>query len=142
MKRTGISLIEILIVLAVLSILLAIGALSLQRYLWRAELQGAQQTVISVINKARSDSRKRSEDRVVTWTATGISSGRDAANLTTMSLSDSGRVRITSATDTFTYVAPYGRKDNTDSLVITLEGRNGLQASVKVIGVTGKAFTQ
>lgn len=141
MKRSGITLIEVLIVIAVVSILITVGLMVFRRYTAGTELRAAQQTVVQAINRARSDARRLSQNRVVQWTATGIGSNDTVANITHQSLSDSGRVSITSTSGSITYTAPNGRTDGT-TYNIVLQGREGLQATVRVVGVTGKAFAQ
>jgi prepilin-type N-terminal cleavage/methylation domain-containing protein len=141
MKRSGISLMEVLIVVAVISVLMTVGFMAFRRYTASTELRAAQQTVVQAINRARSDARRLSQNRVVQWTATGIGSNDTVANIVPQSLSDSGRVSITSGTNTITYIAPNGRTNGTTFNII-LQGREGLQATVRVVGVTGKAFAQ
>jgi prepilin-type N-terminal cleavage/methylation domain-containing protein len=141
----GISLLEVLIVVAIVGILLGLGAMALQRYTARVELRHAQQTVVQTINQARTESRKSSRNSVVSWTTSTVSwtkthNGNPAVVNTP--LSDSGQVRITSGNGTMTYEGPNGKRNPGTSVVINLEGRFGLQASVRVIGVAGKAFAE
>lgn len=148
MKRTlGFTLIEILIVVAILGVLLTIGFMSFQRYTWQTELKQAQNLLVNTINQARSDTRRTSQDKIVQWTTTTIASGT-AGSLRTVSLSDNNTVSITNVTgvassvQSFGYVAPYARRATAESIVFTLKGRNGIEGTVKVIGVTGKAFIE
>jgi prepilin-type N-terminal cleavage/methylation domain-containing protein len=143
MKRaSGISLIEVLVVITVIAILMGIGFLTLQRYTWRVELQTAQQNVVQAINQARSDTRKYSADTQAKWTSSDVSYGR-GSSFKTLSLSDSGQVKITSIAGSITYLAPLGRRaDNSTSITINLQGRGGLTGTVRVIGITGKAFAE
>jgi type IV pilus assembly protein PilA len=148
MKRTqGFSLIEILIVVSILGILLTMGFMSFQRYTWRTELKQAQNLLVNTINQARSDTRRTSQDNILQWTTTTVASGR-VGNLKTVNLNDNNSISIVnvtgvpSATKSFSYVAPYARRATSETIVFTLQGHGGIQGTVKVIGVTGKAFAE
>jgi prepilin-type N-terminal cleavage/methylation domain-containing protein len=146
--KSGITLIEILIVVAIISILLTIGLMSFRRYTWRTELRQAQNLIVNTINQARSDTRRTSLDTFVQWSSTSVGVGTDLADIAMKSLDDHGNVSITEVTGVtngmtnFNYVAPNGRRNGSDSIVFTLQGRGNTQGTVKVIGVTGKAFAE
>jgi type IV pilus assembly protein PilA len=142
-SKRGFTLIEMLIVVAIVGVLMTVGYMAFQRYIATVELRQAQQTVVQTINQARSEVKKNSSSRTIEWTTTGMKVKKNASDTApkVYSLSDSGRVKIT-ASGTMTYIAPYGRRSNSASVTITLEGRDGRQATVRVIGVAGKAFTE
>jgi prepilin-type N-terminal cleavage/methylation domain-containing protein len=145
-RQRGVTLIEIMIVIAIISILAAIGFMSFQRYTWRSELRQAQSLLLNSINQARSDTRLKSVDTFVQWTETSVGVGDDLDTIVMKNLDDNGNVTITdvegSAVDNFFYVAPNGQRNSGNSIVFTLQGRGDLQGIVKVIGVTGKAFVE
>jgi prepilin-type N-terminal cleavage/methylation domain-containing protein len=149
MKRTsGITLIEIMIVVAIISILASIGFLSFQRYTWRTELRQAQNLIVNTINQARSDTRRTSQDIFVKWSSTSVGVGPTLSSVPMKNLDDKGNVSITSisgvttGTTNFSYLAPNARRDGSNSIVFTLQGKGNFQGTVKVIGITGKAFAE
>jgi prepilin-type N-terminal cleavage/methylation domain-containing protein len=149
MKRTsGITLIEILIVVAIIGILASIGFLAFQRYTWRTELRQAQSLIVNTINQARSDTRRTSQDIFVKWSNTSFGVGPTLSTIPMKNLDDNSRISITNisgvttGTTSFSYLAPNARRDGSNSIVFTLQGRGNLQGTVKVLGVTGKAFSE
>ena len=144
-RAAGFSLIEMLVVLAIISILFSIGFSALQRYQKHKEVQQAQQTLISTLNQARSDARRASKDQTVSWSGDTVKVKEDGGDERSLKLNDAGTVTITGVTgisdSKVTYQAPNARADQT-SFIFTLEGRGGVSARVRVTGVTGKAFSE
>jgi prepilin-type N-terminal cleavage/methylation domain-containing protein len=127
----GFTLLEMLIVCAVLAVLLTIGVMNFQRFRATLELRQAQQIFVQELNRARSDARRLSQDQNVTWTAHSMTIGtREIQLLDSIEL-----VKVKGSND-LTYVAPYGRLKATNYL---FELRRGdLIREVYVYGVTGK----
>jgi prepilin-type N-terminal cleavage/methylation domain-containing protein len=146
--KSGITLIEILIVIAIISVLASIGFMSFQRYTWRTELRQAQNLIVNTINQARSDTRRTSASTFFQWSTTSVGSGDTLATIAMQNLNDNGRVSITgvtgvtTGTTNFSYTAPNARRDGSNTIVFTLQGRGNFQGKVKVIGITGKAFAE
>jgi prepilin-type N-terminal cleavage/methylation domain-containing protein len=134
-KNAGFTLLELLVVLAILAVFLGIAVNNYQRYRSRLELQQAQQTFIQTLNRARSDAKRLSQNQTITWTDKVLKLGdkeiqlSQSANITL--------VKITGA-NTLTYTAPYGRVSSVGEYEFELQGRGELTSSVYVYGVTGK----
>lgn len=146
---SGFTLIEILIVLAIIGILLSIGYVGVQRLNAKYRLNDAQQTITQAFNSARSDARRFSLNRQVGWNAGSANTAliiKDevGAPLKTINL----QYGITFGTDSVTnviYYAPYSRATSegaagTNFDIVLTEPRYGLTTSVRVIGVTGKVI--
>jgi prepilin-type N-terminal cleavage/methylation domain-containing protein len=130
MKR-GFTLLEILIVCAILAVLLGIGVMNFRRLRQNLELRQAQQILVQELNRARSDSKKLSQDQLVTWTPQSLMIGSRM-----VSFGDSVELVKLIGSDDLTYTAPYGRLKATNYL---FELRHGdLKREVYVYGVTGK----
>ena len=130
-KKSGFTLLEMLLVCAVITILLGIGVINYQRFRANLELRQAQQIFVQELNRARSDSRRLSQDQTISWAAHSLVVGsREIKFLDSVEL-----VKIKGSND-LTYVAPYGRLKATNYL---FELRRGdLKREVYVYGVTGK----
>lgn len=141
MNKQAFSVIELLIVVAVISVLAALGGNAWRGYAARQELQGAAREVYAAFAEARSDARRTSQNHFVTWNETSITSGNSNGEVETQLRSG---ITITTPTDRVTYTAPFARAQlpTEDELRITLtsdrfEGANTRQ--IIVYGVTGKA---
>ena len=137
----GFTLIEMLIVLAIMGILLAIGVFNFQNFTAQQRVNEAQQVIAQTLNRARAEARKNSTNQLLTWTTTSISINGVAAKIPN---------GVTLATSDFStglgYSAPYGRTIRTNGAILnsggifTLTGTMGKGARVKVVGVTGKVI--
>jgi prepilin-type N-terminal cleavage/methylation domain-containing protein len=130
----GFTLLELLLVLAVLAVLLGIAVTGYSRYRAGLELRQAQQTFVQELNRARSEARRLSQTQNITWTDKTIVVGTRE-----ISLSDSGNVTVRNLNNqtTLNYTAPYGRVIASE-YKFELRGRGDLTAMVYVYGVTGK----
>ena len=141
LKHKGMSLLEVLLVLSIIGIFSTLGWLSLRTFQTRLEVQQAQQTLVSTLNRARSNARRFSRDEAVNWTETTLTVGTGSA-AKTVDLSEAGTVTLEvtkgSATGPIVYQGPYARVGGADR-EFTLTGRGGRTARVRVFGVTGKA---
>lgn len=127
----GFTLIEMLIVCAVLAVLLGIGVVNFQRFRNTLELRQAQQTLVQELNRARSDSRKLSQDQVMTWTAHSLNVGSR-----TIHFEDSIELVKVKGSNDLTYTAPYGRLKVTNYLFELRHGDS--KREIYVYGITGK----
>lgn len=146
-RHGGFTLLEMLVVLAVIAILLSIGFFSYRRYIARQNLTEAQQSLAQALNTARSESRRLSLDRRVQWKKGGnlltVLSGDGATKIRdvpipnglTLTSKDTSPVGTTL---NFTYTAPYGRTDAINTEFDLVNNTYGMTAIVRVIGVTGK----
>jgi prepilin-type N-terminal cleavage/methylation domain-containing protein len=130
----GFTLLELLLVLAVLAILLGIAVNGYSRYRAGLELRQAQQTFVQELNRARSEARRLSQTQRITWTDKAVLIGTREIPL---SDSDNITVRNLNGQTTLNYTAPYGRVIASE-YKFELRGRGDLTAMVYVYGVTGK----
>jgi len=137
----GFTLIEMLITLAVLGILTAIGVFNFQSFTAQQRVNEAQQVLAQTLNRARGEARKTSTNQMLTWTSNSISINGKIVNIPN---------GVTLSTSDFStglgYSAPYGRTIRTTGAMLnsggifTLSGMMGKGARVKIIGVTGKVI--
>ena len=129
MNRKGFSLLELLLVLAVVGILAALGFSSLINAQRRAQLQEAQTLVVAELQRARSSAQRENTSQTVAWTADAVNGRRFGSGITLVT--EPGSV---------TYSAPYGEVEREGGLVLELVDAQGRSAEVAVIGVTGKVY--
>ena len=135
------TLVELIVVLALLAIFLGIGIGALQRLRYQYEVRQAQQTMVQELNRARSTARRLSQDQKITLQSDPGSikiEGSGGERVVPLSSSEAVTVRPNRGrTMEFTYFAPYSRVGATD-LEYILEGRGNTRVAVRVFGVTGK----
>lgn len=136
----GFTLLELLIVIAVLGILATIGYVSILRYVQKSQLIDAQQRLVQALNKARDTARRRSLDQTISWTG---SAGNYLLTVAGQPVTLSNGVKITKVPTVsggkseFNYLAPHGRISAPD-LEFTLQGNGSFTGYVRLVGVTGK----
>ncbi|GAA5513552.1 hypothetical protein Dcar01_02293 [Deinococcus carri] len=143
--QTGFTLLEVLVVIAVIGILAGIFGLSIIRSIRTAELREAATQVATDFRRARSQAQRESTDvaLVMPGTAGGTSytvRGQPRTvpnNVTLLCTSNCG----SGSTVTVNYQAPYGELGATGS-VFTIQSPNSSVASleVRIVGVTGKVI--
>lgn len=125
----GFTLLEMLLVVAVIGILGTAAISTFSRASQRAHVSEAQTLVLAELNRARSSAWRHNRDQRVSWTATTFM-GRTLPN----------GVRITEQAGSFDYRAPFGEVTLENGLTLTLRGRTGRTGRVVVLGVTGKPY--
>ena len=126
MKR-GFTLLEVLLVIALVGILSAVGFTSLSGARQRAQLVEAQTLVTVELERSRASARRTERDALVQWTPRSINGKALKEGFT-----------ISTAPGSFSYTAPHGRTTLGEGLELELSDARGRTAKVAVIGVTGK----
>lgn len=138
----GVSLIEILIVLAIIAILTAIIFTSWRSQYAKLQFTNSIQTVVTELYRARSEARRSSRNVTLAWS--------DANNSMTI-LDENGDVvrkiqlpqdivSLSSGAGQITYLAPYGRVLEDTDQFIRLTDAKGNQQDILIIGITGKVY--
>jgi type II secretory pathway pseudopilin PulG len=137
MKTKAFTLLELLLVLATLSILLLLGITGWLSFRARLTLQQAQQSFVQELNRARSDSRKLSVDQTISWTGSSVTVSAAGAERVTHFPQGVSLVQERGY-ESLSYSAPYGRNERTADYRFLLKNPSGQEARVIVYGVTGQ----
>jgi prepilin-type N-terminal cleavage/methylation domain-containing protein len=137
MKAKAFTLIELLLVLATLSILMLLGIIGWMNFRAKLTLHQAQQSFVQELNRARSDSRKLSVDQTVSWNRSSITVTAEAEERVTHLPQGIDLVQERGY-DNLTYTAPYGRNERSTDYRFLLKNPAGQEARVIVYGVTGQ----
>lgn len=143
-RKSGFTLLEILVVLAIVGILAGIFGVNYVQSIRRANLNEAAVNVAATLTRARSLAQRSSTDQAVSWTATTLTAG-------TQSLTIPNGARIATAAATgYTYTAPYGElvtpippggTEPVGGLRLELvDGSGRWKTAVDAVGVTGKVI--
>lgn len=146
----GFTLVEMLIAVAVIGILATIGYSSVLRLNAKYRLSDAQQTMTQAFNSARSETRRLSLNRQVSWDSGSgntklVIRDETGAELKTANLQYGVTFGTGGATTRVIYYAPYSRATaegaaGTDFDLTLTEPKYGFTAIVRVVGVTGKVI--
>jgi type IV pilus assembly protein PilA len=141
MRQAGLTLLEVLIVIAMVGILAAIGMGPLNRLVAKQRVIEAQHNLAQLFNRARSDARRTSNDQTVTWNLTSANSSPTfTLGSNTITLNNMTVTMVTDSATAITdvkYNAPTGRRSNASNLQFAIKNNN-FEAYVRVIGLTGK----
>lgn len=142
--KNGFTLLEILVVIAIIGILAAIFGTSLVRSVQRSQFVEAQIAVSTALQRGRSLSQRTSKDQPVTWTSTTLTVGDTTLTLPNgATITTAAPANVTPATtpptSTLKYTAPYGELEPAGGQIIALRSAGGLWSTeVVMLGVTGK----
>jgi type IV pilus assembly protein PilA len=135
--RRGFTMIEIIIVLAVLAILLAIATPNYQR--WRASVQVQQmaQQLAQDISKQRSEARRTNTSKTLT-----VASNQYSLNGNTITMPST--ISLTpDASTSLTFAPPYGSSGSPlRTFTLTWKSNTSIERKVRVVGVMGKVIIQ
>ncbi len=134
----GFTLIEVLIVLAVLGIVLAIAGNSLLGYLQSQQMREAAQQVAGDLERVRSGAMRYNRD--ATFEIISATSYRMTVNgvAQTITLPDSAQITSTPANATLTYSAPYSELSSAQATIVVKRTGSTKQTTLRTVGVTGK----
>jgi len=138
MRRRGFSIIELLLVLAILAVVLALGYASLQPLMLRSRLNEAATAVATSLQRARSFAQRSNQP--AQWRLISADSFRlDLGGTSHDTTLPSGLTIIHPAVGSqITYSPPYGEV-SAIATQITISGY-GYEVDVRVVGVTGKVI--
>lgn len=138
-RKNGFTLLEILVVLAIIGILIGIFGVNYIQSIRRANLNEAATTAFSALYRARSLSQRGSTDQPVTWTANTINAGTGRS----MTLPN-GAVIVTAPVNGYVYTAPYGEltlPSGMEGLRLEIKDSTGqYHTAIDLLGVTGKVM--
>lgn len=135
--RQGFTMIEMIIVLAVLGILLAIATPNYQR--WRANVQVQQmaQQLAQDISKQSSEARRTNTSKALT-----VASNQYSLNGNTITMPS--KISLTpDASTALTFAPPYGSSSSPlRTFTLTWKSDTTIERKVRVVGVMGKVIIQ
>ncbi|GAA0511117.1 prepilin-type N-terminal cleavage/methylation domain-containing protein [Deinococcus depolymerans] len=134
----GFTLIEILIVIAVLGIALAIAGNSLLGYLQSQQMQEGARQVAGDIERVRSGAMRYNKD--ATFEVISSTSYRMTVNdvAETVTLPYGLQVTSTPANVKLTYSAPYSELSGAAATIVVKRSSGTTQKTLRTVGVTGK----
>ena len=144
--RRGLTLVETIIVLAIVAVIMTAGIVGMGQFRARLELRQAQQVVVSEFNRARSDARRSGVRQTVKWTADTITVTGDDGKERVTDLSSSDTIKIifdgADVEGSFSYDSPYSTGSASREQIMlrrgTVVGEN--EVSILIYGVRGKVF--
>jgi type IV pilus assembly protein PilA len=137
MKPRGFSLLEILLVVAVMGILVGAGAMSFLRYQRVLVVREAAAQLSTDLLALRTQSRRVSQNRSFSATV-------NTRNYTSNGVGKTLPVGVTftQVPTTVTFTAPYGLVSGTTSVGFVLQGLGGHSMQVSVVGASGKVVVR
>ncbi len=138
MQRSGFSLTELLLVLAILGVVLATGYVSLNPLVKRSRIGEAAAAVAGSLQRARSYAQR--SNLAASWVRTGTATYRLTLGTETIDAKLPAGLSFVQPPvgSGVSYSAPYGEIDAVPHR-ITIRG-NGFEADVRIVGVTGKVI--
>ncbi|WP_082506195.1 type II secretion system protein [Deinococcus sp. Leaf326] len=139
------TLLEILVVLAIITVLMGIFSWGLIRSIRSAELREATSQVATDLRRARSQAQRGSADVVLVFPN---SSGGTSYKVDTVNKTLPGSIQLifkgssSGSTTNITYQAPYGELSGAVGSVYTVRSpMNGVgDLEIRIVGVTGKVI--
>lgn len=142
MDKRGFSLLELLIVCAIIGILSAVAATNFTDATRRARVSEASAQLVADLQRARSSSQRFNQNsslRIASTSATSYTLTIGTQTPITRTLPANTRVSVGNAPLTLTYRAPFGEMDISNP-VLTVRTEGAKSRDVRVLGVTGKVY--
>jgi prepilin-type N-terminal cleavage/methylation domain-containing protein len=142
MRRAGFTLLEILIVLAVLGIVFSIGFVNLRGWVLSNSLQEGASQVGADLERLRSSAWRNNTDGILRVGAGGSSYTLILSGSSSVQTLPSGVSVSAGSTGDITYTAPYGELGEATSRELTLNvaGDSSRELKLYLVGVTGKVI--
>lgn len=139
----GFTLLELLLVCAIIGILGAVGTLTLRGAIQSARLNEASTQLAADLKRARSGAQRFNQASSLTLAGSPATEYTVTVNGQTLRRALPNGVRVTADTQTITYGAPFGEIAGAAGLTLKVElGGMDDAREIKVLGVTGKVYTQ
>ena len=141
MDKRGFSLLELLIVCAIIGILGAVAARTFTDATRRARVNEASAQLAADLQRARSSSQRFNQNSSLTIATTSATSYTltIGAQITTRTLPPNTQVTVKSAPLILTYKAPFGEMGASNP-ILTVRTEGAKTRDVRVLGVTGKVY--
>lgn len=144
-RQSGFTLIEILVVIAIVGILMSLGIVNYIRNVQAAEVRDAAALITSQLRQARAQAQKDSVDMKMSWNAAGQYGLAPASGTATLRDLPKGvrlRCKTTCEGSSVTFGAPFGElRSATGTVFEIVSPHAGIRSyEVRLVGVTGKAM--
>ncbi len=136
--RSGFTPVELMVAVAILGVLVALGSVAYGKWQQKEQFREVQRNITSSLNQARSVARRTSQDQKISW---------GSGKITVINVSDKdinlfygASLEVISPTNftEFSYLAPFGRKSISDTIIMLLESKRGSFAKIYIYGSSGK----
>ena len=145
MDKRGFSLLELLIVCAIIGILVAVGFVSFRRATQQARLTEASTQIVADLQRARSAAQRYNQNALFSTTektTTNYTISLDGKNRT-YTLPTGTQLVASGDKLSISYSAPFGEVGATNvEMTVSLQNQPTETRKVKVLGVTGKVYLQ
>ena len=142
MDKRGFSLLELLIVCAIIGILGAVATTTFTAATRRARVNEASAQLAADLQRARSSAQRYNQNsslNIATTSATSYTLTIGAQAPITRTLPPNTQVTVKTAPLIMTYTAPFGEMDISNP-ILTVRTDGAKSRDVRVLGVTGKVY--
>ena len=146
-RARGFTLLELLLVCAIIGILSGLGVMSLRNAILNARLSEGSAQLAADLQRARSSAQRYNRDSVFSISGSPATSytltlnGGTTNGGTTQTRALPPDVKLTTTARTITYTAPFGELGVGDlKLILEMPERTDKTRVIKVLGVTGKVY--